>query len=187
MVHGVAGPAVSFSCFFFPSWVREPRTVPFDAFRTSHRQLGHDSSTAQVSLFSGCGHVLRAVNLNLMIVPWPSNVWLEMGLLEDVGRVRGNVWKSNPSSTNPSRGFLDYENWRNAWNEEKASFCCRQAGKGCPTLLGQITKSLTNGPPVATDLATVLSRPKAAGSHSVPWGKCNAVSTCKGQNSTCNR
>lgn len=31
----------------------------------------------------------------------------------------------------PRPGFSDYANWRNAWNQEKASYCCAQHGKGC--------------------------------------------------------
>ena len=35
------------------------------------------------------------------------------------------------------RGFADYENWRNAWNEAKANYCCEKAGRGCPQLPGE--------------------------------------------------
>lgn len=33
-------------------------------------------------------------------------------------------------------GNLGYKDWQNAWNQEKAAYCCRVAGRGCPLLLG---------------------------------------------------
>ncbi|CAK9025284.1 unnamed protein product [Durusdinium trenchii] len=41
------------------------------------------------------------------------------------------LWPRNTGFTEPHDCFSDYANWRNAWNQEKASYCCAQHGKGC--------------------------------------------------------
>jgi len=37
-----------------------------------------------------------------------------------------------PAQAEAFNCFADYENWRNAWNEAKANYCCEKAGRGCP-------------------------------------------------------
>ena len=83
-----------------------------------------------VEMVESCGEPCR-LHLDIVISNfWTSLdiIWVEFRYVQFISSPR----VSAHAMFFFSRGFADYENWRNAWNEAKANYCCEKAGRGCP-------------------------------------------------------